>query len=103
MGGSSTPDYDPPGDPPPCPARLTAVLPNPGGVAAGDKLAVVYEPGSPGRAVLVTATGVRLGVVAGVPQLDRFLRCLAEGVAYNASIDKCTDGALTCAIVQAPG
>ena len=82
MGGTTNTGHDPPpGNPPPCPARLTAILPNIGGVAQGDKLAVVLDPGPPARALLVSASGQTLGAVAGVAQLGRFLDCLREGVA----------------------
>jgi hypothetical protein len=104
MGGSNPNDHDPPtGDPPTCPQRLTAIFPNPGGLAQGEKLAVVFEPGPPGRAMLVTPTGVRLGPVAGVAQLGRFLECLREGVPYNAYVENLTDAAVTCTLLQAPG
>lgn len=66
-------------------------------------MAVVLEPGPPPHATLVALTGEKLGPVAGVAQLARFIECLREGVAYKAYVEKVTEAALTCTILQAKG
>lgn len=103
MGGS-TPTSDPsPGDAAPCPPRVIAILPDPGGIDVGDAVNVVFEAGPPARAIVITLGGIRLGAVSGVPNLSRLLECLREGVAYNARVDRKDAGALTCLLTLAPG
>ncbi len=107
MGGSDpdppTNPNPPPGDRLPCPLSVIAILPNPGGLAEGQPLAVVLDRGPPSRAMIHTTNGVRLGPVAGAPDLHRLLSCLQEGVAYNAHVERIDDAAVTCVLTLASG
>ena len=102
MGGSSPP---PPPETPQrlCPAKVTVTMPNPGQVGEGEKLALILEQAAKPILVLATEKGVRLGPVAGIPELGKLLECVRDGIPYAASVSQVSGGTLTCVIVRQVG
>lgn len=102
MGGSTPPtEPTPPGpEDPVCPAKVTVTYPNPGGLGEHDKLALLVEGTGPHVLVLATERGLRLGPVAGVPQLQRLIECILKGVNYQASVETVSPGSITCVILR---
>lgn len=101
MGGSNGPspgNNKNPGNRDQCPARVTGFFPDPGGLALGDDLSIILDGGAQPRVVLTTQAGVRLGSLAGVPDLQRLITCLQDGVAYTAKVDKIDAGAVVCVL-----
>jgi len=105
MGGTTPPDTTPPpGDPKPtCPPKVMVTMPNPGGLHEGDKLALLLEGASQPILALATLDGIRLGPVAGVPELKKLIECLKDQVLYAAYIETISPGLLTCVITRQYG
>ena len=102
MGGSNGPDPSnndkDPGNRDQCPARVTGFFPDPGGLVVGDDLSIILDGGAQPRVVLTTQAGVKLGSLAGVPDLQRLITCLQDGVGYTAKVDKVDSGAVVCVL-----
>ena len=91
----------PPGDPKPdCPARLLAILPDPGGLSPGETLEIVLEGAQHSSVALLTISGVRLGTLAGLPELQNLIRCLRDGVPYRAVAERVAAGAVHCLLAR---
>jgi hypothetical protein len=102
MGGSSNNDKPiTTGDPKPtCPLRVIVTMPNPGGLSTGDQLELLLEGTNQPVLVLATTKGVRVGPVAGVPELSKLIQCLKDQVPYTARVENLTPGLLTCVIAR---
>lgn len=103
MGGTRTPDPTPAptgDDKPTCPSQVTVTFPNPGGVSKGEKLTMILEGIDQPVLVLMTASSIRLGAVAGVPALAQLIQCLKDQVPYEAHVDFVHPASLTCLIVR---
>jgi hypothetical protein len=101
MGGSNNHTFDNNRNPvnrDQCPARVTGFFPDPGGLVVGDDLSIILDGGAQPRVVLTTQTGVKLGSLAGVPDLQRLITCLQDGKAYTAKVDKIDSGAVVCVL-----
>lgn len=101
MGGSNGPgpgNNNNPGNRDQCPARVTGFFPDPGGLATGDDLFIMLDGGAQPRVVLTTKAGVKLGSLAGVPDLQRLINCLQDGVEYTARVDKIDSGTVVCVL-----
>ena len=101
MGGSNPlpPPTPTPADPDSrCPLRVVVHLPNPGGLTVGQALQLLIEGVENPSLALATLNGVRLGAVAGVPDLQRLITCLLDNVPYAASVGNVGAGSVTCVL-----
>ena len=49
---------------------------------------------------LSTISGVRLGTLAGIPELQNLIRCLKDGVPYRAMAERIDAGAVHCLLLR---
>jgi hypothetical protein len=99
MGGSSDP---PPPRPPEdrCPWRVEAVFPAIDGLVEGAPLVVLLKGVSTLHVSLATKSGVQVGILAGVPNLQQLIECLRDGVQYAAVITKADTSTVFCTITR---
>lgn len=86
-----------------CPWALTAILPSIEDMTEGMRLTVLLEGVTPERVRLATEAGVNLGTLAGIPNLQKLIECLKDGVIYSAVVDRIEGATAFCLIKRQAG
>lgn len=85
-----------------CPSRISTVVMGPApGIAKGTWLGVqLDQTGGQPRVVLVDeVTNTTVGSVGGVPNLNVLIRCLSDGVSYQAYVDRVDGGRVDVTVI----
>lgn len=106
MGGTNPPPTtprDPPQTPPRCPETIRVVLSGPvEGIVPNSWLDVFVDrsEGSPRVLVRDPTTGNVVGAIAGIPQLSVLVRCIEDGVEYQALVTSVDGGRVDVTVTK---
>lgn len=86
-----------------CPSRIATIISGPAaGISRGAWLDVRVDwTGGQARVILVDeVTLATVGSLAGIPNLATLIRCLDQGVAYRAYVDRVDGGRIDVTVVR---